>query len=72
MRHWAMSLRRLGEWVRRRDGAGESGQDLIEYALLSGFVAVAIGAMLPTQVIPAICQIFSKLQTIMISNFNGG
>jgi Flp pilus assembly pilin Flp len=60
-----------GGAVRRRDGAGESGQDLVEYALLSGFIAVTIGALLPMQMVPAICQIFSRLHMIMVTNFNG-
>lgn len=37
------------------------GQDLVEYALLSGFVAVAAGAIFPTSLIPGVSSIFSKL-----------
>jgi Flp pilus assembly pilin Flp len=36
------------------------GQDLIEYALMAGFLAVAAGAVLPT-VGPNISVIFSKV-----------
>jgi len=36
------------------------GQDLIEYALLAGFLAVAVGALMPG-VGQMICQIFSKV-----------
>ena len=42
----------------------QHGQDLIEYALMAGFVAVATGAAFP----PAanmISQIFSKVQSVM-------
>jgi pilus assembly protein Flp/PilA len=36
------------------------GQDLIEYALMAGFVAVAAGAIMP-QVATSISTIFSKI-----------
>ena len=37
------------------------GQDLIEYALMAGFVAVAGGAIFPTTLMPGVSTIFSKL-----------
>jgi pilus assembly protein Flp/PilA len=40
------------------------GQDLIEYALMAGFVAVAAGAIMPN-VATSISTIFSKIQSIM-------
>jgi len=40
------------------------GQDLIEYALMAGFVAVAAGAIVPS-VASSISQIFSKVNTVM-------
>ena len=45
------------------------GQDLIEYALMAGFVAVAAGAIMPG-VATSISQIFSKV-TSVLSNANG-
>jgi pilus assembly protein Flp/PilA len=45
------------------------GQDLIEYALLAGFVAVAAGAIMPG-VATSISQIFSKVSSVL-SNANG-
>lgn len=42
----------------------ERGQDLIEYALMAGFVAVAAGAIMPG-VSTQITQIFSKISSIM-------
>jgi pilus assembly protein Flp/PilA len=39
------------------------GQDLIEYALMAGFVAVAAGAIFPTTVMPTVSGIFSKLDS---------
>ena len=42
------------------------GQDLIEYALMAGFVAVAAGAVMPG-VGSAISTIFSKVLVVMNS-----
>lgn len=39
------------------------GQDLVEYALLAGFVAVAAGAIFPTSIAPNISTIFSKISS---------
>ena len=46
------------------------GQDLIEYALMAGFVAVAAGAIMPG-VATSISEIFSKVSSVL-SNANGG
>lgn len=40
------------------------GQDLIEYALLAGFVAVAAGALLPG-ISDSISVIFSKMASVL-------
>jgi pilus assembly protein Flp/PilA len=40
------------------------GQDLIEYALMAGFVAVAAGAIMPG-VATSISQIFSKITSAL-------
>lgn len=37
------------------------GQDLVEYALLSGFMVLAIWAFFPTGIVPSISNIFSRL-----------
>jgi pilus assembly protein Flp/PilA len=37
------------------------GQDLLEYALIAGFVAVAAGAIFPATLMPDVSKIFSKL-----------
>ena len=42
------------------------GQDLIEYALMAGFVAVAAGAIMPG-VASSINVIFSQVNSIMIT-----
>ena len=41
------------------------GQDLIEYALMAGFVAVAAGAIFPTTLAPGISTIFSKINSTL-------
>jgi pilus assembly protein Flp/PilA len=40
------------------------GQDLIEYALMAGFVAVAAGAIMPN-VASSISTIFSQISSVM-------
>jgi len=40
------------------------GQDLIEYALMAGFVAVAAGAIMPS-VATSVSTIFSQISSVM-------
>jgi Flp pilus assembly pilin Flp len=40
------------------------GQDLIEYALMAGFVAVAAGALMPN-VASSISTVFSKVSSVI-------
>jgi pilus assembly protein Flp/PilA len=47
------------------------GQDLIEYALMAGFVAVAAGAIMPG-VATSISTIFSKISSVMTNASNQG
>ena len=47
------------------------GQDLIEYALMAGFVAVAAGAFMPG-VATQISTIFSKVSSLMQNAANQG
>ena len=56
-------LLRVSIWRDRR------GQDLIEYALMAGFVAVAAGAAFPP-VADTISEIFSKVNSVMSSANN--
>ena len=51
-------LLQLKIWKDRR------GQDLIEYALMAGFVAVAAGAIMPG-VATSLSQIFSKVASVL-------
>jgi pilus assembly protein Flp/PilA len=45
------------------------GQDLIEYALMAGFVAVAAGAIMPG-VSTNISRIFSQIASVMFNSKN--
>ncbi|MEO8096887.1 MAG: Flp family type IVb pilin [Acidobacteriota bacterium] len=45
------------------------GQDLIEYALMAGFVAVAAGTIMPG-VATSISRIFSKVASVMAGAAN--
>lgn len=45
----------------------DHGQDLIEYALLVGFVVIAIYVVLPNDLMPAVSTIFSRLASIFAS-----
>lgn len=44
----------------------EQGQDLIEYALMAGFVAVAAGAIMPN-IASSISTIFSQVSSVLSS-----
>jgi pilus assembly protein Flp/PilA len=60
MLHIIQYITRFRIWKDRR------GQDLIEYALMAGFVAVAAGAIMPG-VASSINIIFSQVNSIMIT-----
>ena len=50
--------------VKLRSLADTHGQDLIEYALMAGFVAVAAGALMPGVAL-SISTIFSKVISVL-------
>ena len=43
----------------------DRGQDLIEYALMAGFVAVAAGGIFGTNIVPQIKLVFEKVETVL-------
>lgn len=43
--------------------ADDSGQDMIEYALLAAAIVIIVAAFLPPQLTPAISTIFSKISS---------
>jgi Flp pilus assembly pilin Flp len=60
VRIWADTLR-----------ANAAAQDLIEYALMAGFVAVAAGALMPG-VSTNISRIFSRVASVLFNSKNQG
>ncbi len=60
MRGWNDFLRKFVQDLRRN----AQGQDLIEYALMAGFVAVAAGALMPN-VATSISAVFSQVGSVM-------
>jgi Flp pilus assembly pilin Flp len=65
-----MTAKLLNAFLRLRHDL--RGQDLIEYALTAGFVAVAAGAIFPTTLMPAVSRIFSTLETMFAQASNQG
>jgi Flp pilus assembly pilin Flp len=60
-------MRNLTRWlIRWTVWQQRSGQDLIEYALMAGFVAVSAGAIMPG-VASSISKIFSKVASVLSS-----
>ena len=57
--------------LRLRVWKDTGGQDLIEYALMAGFVAVAAGAIMP-EVATSISTIFSKVGSVMTASSTAG
>ena len=53
----------------KRLWSDEKGQDLVEYALAAGLVAVAAVAVMPT-LTSSVNAIFSKIGSIVASNVN--
>ena len=54
----------IGKTTALRIWKDTEGQDLIEYALMAGFVAVAAGALMPG-VASSISTVFSKVSSVM-------
>jgi Flp pilus assembly pilin Flp len=59
-----MTLFTLASLILKRSWKDKSGQDLIEYALMAGFVAVAAGAIMPNIAV-SISTIFSEVASVM-------
>ncbi|MBL8173278.1 MAG: Flp family type IVb pilin [Bryobacterales bacterium] len=59
-----LRLKAADRIVRFRIWKDTHGQDLIEYALMAGFVAVAAGAVMPN-VATQISTIFSKVNSLL-------
>ena len=65
-------MKKLNEhFLRARIWSNTKGQDLIEYALMAGFVAVAAGAIMPG-VATNISKIFSNVASVMRGSASQG
>ena len=63
MEHLTNFYLSLGIRIRNLKGNVKA-QDLIEYALMAGFVAVAAGALMPN-IASSISTVFSKISSVM-------
>jgi Flp pilus assembly pilin Flp len=61
-------LRQISLRLQRLAWQSKDGQDLIEYALMAAFVAVAVGATFPTTIGPNICAIMEKVHSCLQSS----
>jgi Flp pilus assembly pilin Flp len=50
----------MRRWIRHLWNE-QSGQDMIEYALLAAALAVIVAGFLPPQIMPSVSTIFSKI-----------
>ena len=48
------------------------GQDLIEYALLTGLVSLLVGAILPTRLVAPLKVVFANVTTVLFHANRGG
>jgi Flp pilus assembly pilin Flp len=67
VKNLALSLRIWMDALR----ANTAGQDLVEYALMAGFVAVAAGAIMPGVAVN-ISRIFSSVGSVLFNSKNQG
>ena len=60
-------MKGMVHWIASREFWRDTrGQDLIEYALMAGFVAVAAGAVMPS-VSTHVSTIFSKIGSVLVA-----
>ncbi len=66
---WLLHHRVL-ELLQFRSRRGRSGQDLIEYALIVGFIAVACAALIPYTATQSMRNIYNRIAEILMSSTN--
>lgn len=62
----------LANHLSRRLVRDTKGQDLIEYAMLAGFIAVAAMAFFPTNIAPSISGILERCSNLLNQASTGG
>ena len=68
--YFAIARQQLRELFTPGSAQSRKGQELVEYALMVGFIAVSVAATIPYQVTTPLSTIFSKIQ--MHLNTHGG
>ncbi len=66
---WLLHHRVL-ELLQIRSRRGRSGQDLIEYALIVGFIAVAAAAVIPYAATQSMRNIYNRIAEILVNSTN--
>ena len=62
---------RIVELFRAKSASGRCGQELVEYALIVGFIAVSTAAFIPYSITTPISSIFSKIAVYLVQLGNG-
>lgn len=65
-------MQTLARWLRREiaglflaGGRGNRGQDMVEYALIVGFIAVACAALIPYTATTSMREIYNRIAEIL-------
>lgn len=66
---WLLHHRVL-ELLQVRSRRGRSGQDLIEYALIVGFIAVACAAVIPYTATESMRAIYNRIAELLVNSVN--
>jgi Flp pilus assembly pilin Flp len=62
--------RRLAELISDLGPRGRSGQDMVEYALIVGFIAVACAALIPYAASNTMREIYNRIAGILTNSVN--
>lgn len=65
MHTWARWLRREIAGLFVEGGRGNRGQDMVEYALIVGFIAVACAALIPYTATTSMREIYNRIAEIL-------
>lgn len=73
MRQQATSYLKLAKhqiWALFTPGSAQNrrGQELVEYALLAGFIVVSVAATVPYQITAPLSTIFNRIHTHLLAN----
>jgi Flp pilus assembly pilin Flp len=63
-----MARRQLWELFTPGSAQNRKGQELVEYALLAGFIAVSVAATIPYQITTPLSTIFNRIHMHLLAN----